>query len=60
MSHGLAKEKYLVNELKKVLVAGECNLEDEEINKVVCVGQDFEMLNRRNVKQEDGEEHKET
>ena len=40
----------LVNGLKKVLSTCECDLEDKEMNKVMCKGLEIQMVNIRNIK----------
>lgn len=44
-SDGLTREKDLEDIMKNILIGGKCDFVDEEINRVVCIGQDIKMRN---------------
>ena len=49
-SDGLTKEMEMAEGLRKLLKTGNCEIRKEEVNKVVCEGDEVKMLNIRNRK----------
>ena len=58
-SDGLKKEVEIAEELRKLLKTGYFEIRKEEVNKLVCEGDDVKMLNIRNRKKAEEEEKRE-
>ena len=58
-SDGLTKEMEMAEGLRKLLKTGNCEIRKEEVNKVVCEGDEVKILNIRNRKKSEEEEERE-